>query len=213
MDNINFSSYISIPKDKSKTGIIVIQEWWGLDSHIRNLTLKFANNGYMALAPDLYHNKVVDEPDEAKKLAMSLNFEKAVIEIQESIKFLKLHCEKIIISGFCMGGFLALKTAEQTEVDGVLAFYPGNYDPTIIDISKYQSPVRIFYGDLDHGFDKQKYMNIELMFKNDNKDYRFHLFSGADHAFLNDERHGYNKEVANEAWKIAFNFIHNIDNA
>ena len=168
MNKINLSSYITIPSNSKSVGIIVIQEWWGVDDHIKNLTIKFAENGFTAIAPDLYHGQITNEPDEAQKLAMNININNALSEIKESIQLLKKICSKVVVVGFCMGGLVALKVAENINLDGVFAFYPSRYDPTVADVKKNASDVYIFYGDKDHGYDKNKYEKIEKKFKDNN---------------------------------------------
>src|SRR5688500_14064967 len=69
-------------------GIVVIQEWWGLDNHIQDLTRRFAGEGFAVVAPDLYRGKVADEPDEARKLVMALDRDKALVDIQGAIDYL-----------------------------------------------------------------------------------------------------------------------------
>ena len=98
----------------ARPAIIVIQEWWGLNEHIKDVARRFAAEGYVALAPDLYHGVVTTEPDEARKQAMELGMRDAVGEIQAAIDYLKgqdVVNGRFGIVGFCMGGGLVLQTA------------------------------------------------------------------------------------------------------
>jgi dipeptidyl aminopeptidase/acylaminoacyl peptidase len=104
---------------EAKPAVVVIQEWWGLNDHIKDLAHRFANEGFVALAPDLYHGAVATEPDEARKLVMELSMPEAVKEIQQAITFLLaqdyVRGDKVGIVGFCMGGGLVLQTALQED--------------------------------------------------------------------------------------------------
>jgi carboxymethylenebutenolidase len=201
------SSYNSFPSICKNVGVIVIQEWWGIDEHIKSLTIKFADQNYPAMAPDLYHGKIANEPDEAQKLRMEMKMEDALLEIKGCLNLLHEKCEKVVLIGFCMGGLLALKAGEVFPVDGILAFYPGGYDPHEDDINAYTSPVRIFVGDKDPGYDESKFKNVEASFKQKNKDFQLHVYKDADHAFMNDTRARYNKEVADNAWDEVWEFL------
>jgi carboxymethylenebutenolidase len=107
--------YLARPAgDGVHPGVVVIQEWWGLNDHMRDLTERFASAGYVALTPDLYHGRVVSEPDEARKEAMGLDRERAAKEIDGAVAYLRsqpyVSPKKIGVVGFCMGGGLALWT-------------------------------------------------------------------------------------------------------
>lgn len=111
--------YLAMPAQAGRfPGIVVIQEWWGLVPHIKDVTERFARGGFVALAPDLYHGQAADEPDEARKLAMALDRERAVQEILAASRFLRSLDEvtpkKIGVVGWCMGGGLALSPPSST---------------------------------------------------------------------------------------------------
>src|SRR5689334_393825 len=100
--------YLARPdSDSPVPGIIVIQEWWGLNDHIKDVSRRFADVGFVALAPDLYHGKVVKEPNDAQKAAMELDRERAAKEMAGAATYLKAQSyvmpKKIGIVGFCMG--------------------------------------------------------------------------------------------------------------
>ncbi|HEY3111549.1 MAG TPA: dienelactone hydrolase family protein, partial [Chloroflexota bacterium] len=82
------SGYLSAPAAGSGPGVLVIQEWWGLNSHVRSLADRFAGEGFVALAPDLYHGKETREPDEAGKLLMALNVEQAARDLRGAAGYL-----------------------------------------------------------------------------------------------------------------------------
>src|SRR5258705_5316845 len=109
------SGYVARPEQGAGLGLIVIQEWWGLVPHIKDLCDRYAAEGFFALAPDLYHGETTTEPDEAGKLMMSLNLEQAAKDMSGAVDFLADRAARggVAVTGFCMGGGLALLLATQ----------------------------------------------------------------------------------------------------
>src|SRR5262252_10798120 len=107
------AGYLATPAAGKGPGVLVIQEWWGLVGHIKNVCDRFAAAGFSALAPDMYHGKTANEPDEAGKLFMALNIGEAEKDLRGAATFLAQHSStaKIGAVGFCMGGQLALFAA------------------------------------------------------------------------------------------------------
>ena len=122
--------YLALPQSGSGPAVVVIQEWWGLVGHITNVADRFAQAGFVALAPDLYHGAIAKEPDAAKKLLMDLAIDKAALDIAGAAKYL---CDRkdvvgkgVGVIGFCMGGSLALWSATLSEeIVATVGFYPG----------------------------------------------------------------------------------------
>src|SRR5438552_2620499 len=119
--------YLATPSEPGP-GVIVIQEWWGLNSQIQGVTDRFAAEGYVALAPDLFHGKSTKSPDEAGKLMMSLRVEDAARDLAAAIDYLKTFPEvtgpAVGTVGFCMGGALSLFAAcGNPEVGASVDFY------------------------------------------------------------------------------------------
>src|SRR5260221_13698367 len=139
------SGYLARPdEDVPAPGVVVIQEWWGLDDHIKDLVNRFAKEGFLALAPDLYHGKVVPitEPNEAQKALMDMDRERAQKEINGAVAWLKaqpyVEPKKIGLIGFCIGGVLALHVAaKKPDVGAVSAFY-GRWAPDAEGLSTAQ---------------------------------------------------------------------------
>ena len=113
------SGYLSVPALGKGPGVIVIQEWWGLVDHIRDVCDRFAFEGFVALAPDLYHGKSTTSPDEAGKLMMALNIEEAEKELRGAVAYLLSHSGNttatVGVIGVCMGGALSLYAASKNE--------------------------------------------------------------------------------------------------
>ena len=122
--------YLALPQSGSGPAVIVIQEWWGLVGHITNVADCFAQAGFVALAPDLYHGAIAKEPDEAMKLLMDLAIDKAALDIAGAAKYLSdrkdVVGKGVGVIGFCMGGSLALWSATLSEeIVATVGFYPG----------------------------------------------------------------------------------------
>lgn len=122
--------YLAIPESGSGPGVIVIQEWWGLVGHITEVVDRFAEVGFVALAPDLYHGVATTEPDEAHRLLMGLAMDIAAADISGAANYLtslpSSTSNHIGTVGFCMGGSLALWSATLApQIAATVAFYPG----------------------------------------------------------------------------------------
>jgi carboxymethylenebutenolidase len=119
--------YLALPSSGAGPGVVVLQEWWGLNDQIKEVCDRFASEGFVALAPDIYRGEVTAEPDEAGKLMMALNIEQAAKDMAGAIDFLRAHpavtSEGVGVVGFCMGGGLALWLAT-LRPDDVLAVVP-----------------------------------------------------------------------------------------
>jgi len=182
--------------------IIVIQEWWGLNDHIKDVANRFANEGFVALAPDLYHGAVATEPDEARKLVMELDMPEAVKEIQQAIAYLQgqdyVSSDQVGIVGFCMGGGLVLQTALQEEdLAAGVVFYGSPLSEE--EAGQVTAPILTFIGTEDN----IPVSGVETMhagFEAAGIENEFHVYEGAQHAFFNDTRSSYNEEAAVDAW-------------
>ncbi len=196
--------YLARPDDtQTHPGIVVIQEYWGLVPHIKDVTERFAREGFVALAPDLYHGQPASEPDEARKKAMALDRHRAVAEILAAAKHLAgmqtVAPKKIGVVGWCMGGGLALSTAvNDGDIGAAVAFYGRPLDPN--DTAKLHVPVLGMYGENDHGIPPDAVRAFDEELKKHNVPHEIHLYPHAGHAFFNDTRESYNPEAARDAW-------------
>ena len=190
-----------VPADQPQPAVIVIQEWWGLNDHIKDVTRRFAEEGSVALAPDLYHGQVTTEPDEARKLAMELGMGDAVSEIQAAMAYLRAQdftTDQIGIIGFCMGGGLVLQTAVADDsVGAAIPFY--GQPVSELEAADITAPVQSFLGTRD-GISASAYENMHEALEANGIPNHFQLYEGAQHAFFNDTRASYDPEAADDAW-------------
>jgi carboxymethylenebutenolidase len=205
--------YLARPADSAKhPGIVVIQEWWGLVPHIKDVAERFAREGFIALAPDLYHGKASTEPDEARKLVMSLDRARAVGEIAAAARYLKqlkdVSPHKVGVIGFCMGGGLALSAAvHDGEIATAVAFYGRPLDPS--DTAKLHVPILGLYGAKDHSNPPQAVQEFEEELEKDNVPHEIHTYPSAGHAFFNDTRpESYRPDAAKDAWNKTLAWFH-----
>jgi carboxymethylenebutenolidase len=208
----NTSGYLSIPEQGSGPGVIVIQEWWGLVDHIKDLCDRFAAEGFVALAPDLYHGKTTKSPDEAGKLMMALRIDEAERDLRAAGEFLATQdattSQKLGVVGFCMGGALALYTATKNSKIGACVVFYGGHPNVKPDLPNLQAPVLGNYGDKDAFVTPELARDLEREVKALGKEIDVKIYSGADHAFFNDQRpEVYNAEAAADAWQRTIDFL------
>ncbi|MEY3805249.1 MAG: hypothetical protein RIR69_61 [Actinomycetota bacterium] len=188
-------------------GVVVIQEWWGLVPHITDIADRFAAEGFVALAPDLYHGEMTTEPDSAGKLLMSLNLATAGKDLSGAIDLLqkKTGRQKVGVTGFCMGGGLTLMLACQRP-DAVAAaapFYGGMRPDTPINWDNMSAIVEGHYAEHDRGnAAPEAITQLGVDLREMGKDATFHVYPGTHHAFFNDTRPDvYDAEASAIAWQ------------
>ncbi len=209
------SGYLAVPESGSGPGLIVIQEWWGLVPHIKDVCDRFAAAGFVALAPDLFHGQTTTEPDEAGKLMMTLNLEQAAKDMGGAVDFLVGHdavtSAKVGVAGFCMGGGLALLLAVQRPdaIGACVPFYGViPWESAEPDWSKLDAPVRGHFAAEDGFFGPDKVRELETKLQGLGKDVQLQIHEGVDHAFFNDTRpEVYDAERSAVAWDQTVAFL------
>lgn len=211
-DGSNAQGYLSSPDSGSGPGVIVIQEWWGLVDHIKAVADRFAAEGFVALAPDLYRGDSTTSPDEAGRLMMALDIERATADLGGAVGYLLglggVSSEKVGTVGFCMGGQLALAAACKNAQIGACVDFYGVHPNVTLDFSSLEAPVLGLFGDQDGFVTPEAARKLEHDLEQAGKRTSFHTYPGADHAFFNDSRPDvYNQEAANDAWKRTLSFF------
>jgi carboxymethylenebutenolidase len=190
----------------SGPGVIVIQEWWGLVPHIKDIADRFAAEGFVALAPDMYHGEVTSEPDLAGKLLMSMNLATAGKDLSGAVDSLQERTgrSKVGATGFCMGGGLALMAAclRPDAISAVAPFYGGMRPDTVIEWDNLAAVVEGHYAETDRGTAAPEAVKeLEATLRAKGKNATFHVYPGTQHAFFNDTRpEVYDAEVSQVAW-------------
>ena len=204
--------YVEPPNAKAP-GVVVIQEWWGVNDQIKGVADRLADAGYRALVPDLYRGKVAVEMAEAEHLMKGLDFgDAAGQDIRGSVQFLKKSGSKVAVMGYCMGGALTvLAAASVPEADAVVAWYgvpPLDY----VNAQAIRAPVLGHFATEDFAFPRAQVEGLEKKFKEANVKYEFHWYN-AKHAFANEKNTNpqapilYNAEAAKLAWQRTIDFL------
>jgi carboxymethylenebutenolidase len=208
----NTGGYLASPKQGSGPGVIVIQEWWGLVDHIKDLCDRFAQEGFVALAPDLYHGKSTKSPDEAGKLMMAMRIDEAERDLTAAAQYLltldSTTSDKVGVVGFCMGGALALYTATKNPQIGASVVFYGGHPKVKPDLPNLHAPVLGLYGEKDRSVTPASAHELERQVKALGKQIEVKVYPGADHGFFNDMRpEVYNAEAAADAWRRTLAFL------
>ncbi|MBC7791961.1 MAG: dienelactone hydrolase family protein [Anaerolineae bacterium] len=206
------SGYLSLPKSGSGAGLIVVQEYWGLVDHIRDLTERFAAEGFVALAPDLYHGEQTKSPDQAGKLLMALNIANAGKDLRGAAEYLLAHSavqpKKVAAIGFCMGGQLALYAAQEhpDRITAVVDFY-GIHPNVKIEPSRVTVPAQGHFGKKDPSVKEDTARALFERIGSEGGEAEA-FFYDAGHAFFNDARpEAYDPSSAEKAWERTLAFL------
>jgi len=192
-------------------GLIVLQEFWGLNEHIKDVTERLASEGFAALAPDMYDGRVTTDPTEARQWLMALDPAEGLQKMNGAVEHLKstanVDKEKIGVIGFCMGGFLALNLAcHNRDIRAATPFY-GRIPPDSV-LENLTAPVLYFFGEQDHHLPAADVDRLEQFIKRTGRSGGVVRYPDADHAFFNDTRKEVYREAdAKDAWGKALAFL------
>ena len=214
-DGKSGAGYIALPESGTGPAVIVIQEWWGLVGHITDIVDRFAAAGFVALAPDLYHGQAAFEPDQAKKLMMELELDRAGEEIVTAAKYLaamkNTSSDRIGVVGFCMGGSLAIWSGTLSDqITATVGFYPGaSWERHAPDWSRYSGKASIIHCAEGDGTSAAPGIQEALTEINGaGGDAVAYDYPGTGHAFFNDDRpEVFNESAAKLAWARTINFF------
>jgi len=206
-------AYISLPPSGQGPGVVVIQEWWGLVPHIRDVADRMAAQGFVALAPDLYRGKETTEPDEAGKLIMGLAMGQAAKDMTAAVDALLAMPETtgqgVGVVGFCVGGGLALFLAtRKPEVTAVVCYYGFPREGLEWDLSAVKAAVLGHFAEHDDFAPPELVEGIERQLRDAGVDVTFHRYPGTGHAFFNDDQpDAHNPEAAETSWRRSLDFL------
>lgn len=212
------SGYLAVPEGGSGPGVIVIQEWWGLDSGTKEMADRLAVAGFVALAPDLYHGELAGhtEMDKAGELMQSLPPERAVKDMSGAVDFLADHAatsgDKIGVMGFCMGGMLTflLAAARPDRIAAATPFYgfpQGDGQP---DYSRIEAAIQGHMADHDDFFPPSAARDLEQRLRELGKDVTLTVHEGSGHAFMapHDALGNFDQALYDLVWPLATQFLH-----
>jgi carboxymethylenebutenolidase len=217
-NGIDASGYLAVPESGSGPGVIVIQEWWGLDSGIKQMADDLAAAGFVALAPDLYHGELAGhtEMDKAGQLMSSMPPDRAARDMSGAVDFLADHeattGEGIGVMGFCMGGMLSfvLMALRPDRIKAGVPFYgypSGDGEP---DYSKIDAAIQAHLAENDDFFGPDGARALEAKLRELGKDVSFTVHEGTGHAFMSSHNAlgTYDADKYAEIWPQATAFLH-----
>lgn len=211
-ENQTNQGYLALPESGQGPGVIVLQEWWGLVDHIKDICDRFAAAGFVALAPDLYHGESTTKPDDAGRLMMALNMAQTEQDLNHAIEFLLAHeattYSKVGTVGFCMGGQLSLFAACVNDKVGACVNYYGIHPEVKPDFNQLSAPVLGFFAEKDESVPPAAAKKLEADIKAVGKAVEIHIYEGADHAFFNVTRpEVYHAAYAEDTWQKMLAFF------
>lgn len=199
--------YNATAMEENAPGVIIIQEWWGLNKQIKGVADRLAAAGYRALVPDLFKGKVTLEAAEAAHMMNDLDFSDALTQdIRGAVQYLKQSSPKVAVIGFCMGGVLSVLAAVHIpETDAVSSWY-GVPPEEAGDTRTIKVPLQGHFGLQDEFFPPAKVDALEARLKEGGVDYEFHKYN-ARHAFGNETGASYDPEATRLAWQRTLDFL------
>lgn len=214
-ENLNFetangptTAYVARPDEGGEKTVIVIQEWWGLNDHIKDIAGRYAAEGFTAIAPDLYRGKLATNPKEAGEMMNALAIEDGLDTIKNTVDAAAaaFNVKHFGITGYCMGGTFALRAA--CELEGFSAAAPFYGDVPEEDVlKKLRTPTIFVSGTKDAWINPEKVAYLEDVAER----YELPVHSAkydADHAFFNNTRSEvYDKAAAEDAWALVTGFF------
>lgn len=196
------TAYVAQPETETAAAVILIQEWWGINNHIRDIAGRYANEGFLCVAPDLYRGKLAKDSSEAAKMMQALAIDDGLETIREAVAQTKrsYNVQKFGITGYCMGGTFALAAACELEEFSAAAPFYGDI-PSEEALQKLKAPSLFIAGKRDAWINAEKVNALKAAAKKYNLPVEVVVYD-ADHAFFNDTRpEVYDAEAAADAWR------------
>ena len=220
-DGTTMNAYIAYPKGNGVfPAIIVLQEAFGVNNHIRNVTDKLAAQGYIAIAPELFHRTASpglelaynDFPSVMPHF-QAMTTESIEADMKGTYEWLRqqtnIKKDKIAAIGFCLGGRVSLIANMVLPLTAAVSYYGGGTTPLLDRLNELHAPQLMFWGGLDKHILPEHIDALEKGLKASNKKYINVVLSDADHGFNCDEKPAYNPKAAKEAWAMTLAFLEN----
>ena len=228
-DDTQMAAYVARPKDgRPYPGIMVFQEAFGVNSHIRDVTERFARLGYAAIAPDLYHRTAPGFQGDYNELGLALNHLKAMTvegteaDLRATYGWLNQHSEvttdNISSVGYCMGGRISFLANTILPLKVAVSYYGGGIAPTSLPgggslpgllnrSGDLHGPILFFWGGADGHISTEQHRSVVDALTVAGKKFVDVEFSYADHAFFCDDRPSYNPTAAEQSWAMTLAFL------
>ena len=220
-DGTTMSAYTARPAEDGKVpGILVFQEAFGVNAHIRDITERIARQGYVAIAPELFHRTgpgfegSYTDFQAAMPHMQAMKEESSVQDIQAAHEWLKndrqVFADRIASIGFCMGGRMSYLACSSVPLQAAISFYGGGIAPALLPrASKLSGPILFFWGGLDKHIPQEQIRSVADELRRAGKSFVNVDISDADHGFFCDARASYNANAAKLAWALSLQFLNN----
>jgi carboxymethylenebutenolidase len=206
-------AFVAWPAGKGPfPGVVVVQEWWGLESSIKEVARRLAREGYAAIVPDLYHGEIAVDAERAHELSRSLESKRALADLVAAAAWMRAEPrvgqKKLAVMGFCMGGGLAQELAlADPGLAAVVVFY-GTPVTETARLARLRAPLQAHFGEADRGITVDRVEAFRQALRRAGKPAEVHLYAGAGHAFMNDQRPSFHPDAAKQAWARTLAFLH-----
>lgn len=201
-----------------RPAVIVIQEIFGVDEHIKDIASRLSDEGYVAAAPDLFYRDGVGvtvpytDFDRGIELRGRIQDGPLIQDLQAVLDYLSdqpdVDGNHIGIIGFCFGGRVSFLAAEQfSSLAAAAPFYPGGVEALLGDVSKINCPISAFTGNEDQNPSPTVVDQVEETMRSAGKQFEVHRYDGAGHGFMCNGRQSYNEDAANSAWSSVLDFF------
>lgn len=202
------TAYVAIPDEPTGKAVLIVHEWWGLNEHVKDIANRYAAEGFIAIAPDLYRGKIAANPEEASRMMHSLSIEDGIDTIHKAAEKARTEygINRFGVTGFCMGGTFALRAAcDLNDFKASAPFYGDIPEDEVL--KRLSTPTVFISGTRDAWITPEKVAGLESAVARfglpvESKKY------DADHAFFNDTRpEVYNQSAAEDAWRKVTGFF------
>ncbi|HEY9719858.1 MAG TPA: dienelactone hydrolase family protein [Trichormus sp.] len=214
-----FTGYLALPPEASKApGIILIQEIFGVNSHIRQVADLYAAAGYVVLAPDVFwrvqpHVELGythDDMQRGMELVQKSDNEQLVSDLVDAVHVLKTHPQcagRVAAVGYCMGGYLSYRLATKDAVDAAVCYYGGRIDQALDEAKNLHCPIMMHFGEKDSHIPAESVAKIRDALKGKGH-VEIYVYQGADHGFNCDQRPSYDRQSAMLAFGRSMIMLH-----
>jgi carboxymethylenebutenolidase len=221
-DGTSMRAYVAHPDGKPRAGLLVFQEAFGVNAHIRDVTERFAREGYLSISPELFHRTAPGLEAGYTNFAEVMPHMQALTEaglaadIQAAYQWLKSGEAKNLSvgsTGYCLGGRTSIQAALTVPLQGSVSYYGGGIGPSpmfpnLLDrLKDLNAPTLYFWGGLDSHIGTDAIHAVESALSAAKKDYVNVVFSAADHGFFCDARASFNPVAAKQAWSLTLEFF------
>ena len=204
-------AYHADPREgREQPGIVVIQEWWGINAQMKGIADRLANGGFRTVVPDLYRGRLAADADEAEHFMGDLDWQGATHQdLQGAVDWLReTGAPKVAVLGFCMGGALTIAASVHVRgLDAGVCFY-GIPPKELADPSAIRVPMLLHFAEHDDWCNDAAQAQLEADMKRGDVDYRLYRYAGTQHAFMNEARpEVFDEEAAEAAWERTLGFL------